>query len=144
MKKNNKNKGFSLIELMAVVVILGILASIVVVNVAPIFQRAYLEKIRADITQVSKALELYRFNEMTYPSSDQGLNALTEPHDELKNPFLYTENGYISTLPTDPWGREYIYEYPATKSSSYDLYTLGADGVEGGTGENTDFGNWMQ
>ena len=44
----------------------------------------------------------------------------------------------------DPWGREYIYEYPATKSSSYDLYTLGADGVEGGTGENTDFGNWMQ
>ena len=144
MKKNNKNKGFSLIELMAVVVILGILASIVVVNVAPIFQRAYLEKIRADITQVSKALELYRFNEMTYPSSDQGLNALTEPHDELKNPFLYPENGYISTLPTDPWGREYIYEYPATKSNSYDLYTLGADGVEGGTGENTDFGNWMQ
>ncbi len=144
MKKNNKNKGFSLIELMAVVVIIGILASIVVVNVAPIFQRAYLEKIRADITQVSKALELYRFNEMTYPSSDQGLNALIKPHDELKNPFLFPENGYISTLPLDPWGREYIYEYPATKSSSYDLYTLGADGVEGGTGENTDFGNWMQ
>lgn len=144
MKKNNKNKGFSLIELMAVVVIIGILASIVVVNVAPIFQRAYLEKIRADITQVSKALELYRFNEMTYPSSDQGLNALMKPHDELKNPFLFPENGYISTLPLDPWGREYIYEYPATKSSSYDLYTLGADGVEGGTGENTDFGNWMQ
>ena len=144
MKKNKKNKGFSLIELMAVVVIIGILASIVVVNVAPIFQRAYLEKIRADITQVSKALELYRFNEMTYPSSDQGLNALIKPHDELKNPFLFPENGYISTLPLDPWGREYIYEYPATKSSSYDLYTLGADGVEGGTGENTDFGNWMQ
>ena len=129
---------------MAVVVIIGILASIVVVNVAPIFQRAYLEKIRADITQVSKALELYRFNEMTYPSSDQGLDALIKPHDELKNPFLFPENGYISTLPLDPWGREYIYEYPATKSSSYDLYTLGADGLEGGTGENTDFGNWMQ
>jgi general secretion pathway protein G len=144
MKKNNKNKGFSLIELMAVVVIIGILASIVVVNVAPIFQRAYLEKIRADITQVSKALELYRFNEMTYPSSDQGLDALIKPHDELKNPFLFPENGYISTIPLDPWGREYIYEYPATKSSSYDLYTLGADGLEGGTGENTDFGNWMQ
>ena len=144
MKKNKKNKGFSLIELMAVVVIIGILASIVVVNVAPIFQRAYLEKIRADITQVSKALELYRFNEMTYPSSDQGLDALIKPHDDLKNPFLFPENGYISTLPLDPWGREYIYEYPATKSSSYDLYTLGADGLEGGTGENTDFGNWMQ
>ncbi len=73
---------------MAVIVILGILASIVVVNVAPIFQRAYLEKIRADVTQVSKALELYRFNEMTYPSSDQGLDALIKPHAELKNPFF--------------------------------------------------------
>jgi general secretion pathway protein G len=144
MKKNKHKKGFSLIELMAVIVILGILASIVVVNVAPIFQRAYLEKIRADVTQVSKALELYRFNEMTYPSSDQGLDALIKPHPELKNPFLFPENGYLSSIPLDPWGREYLYDYPGNKSSSYDLYTLGADGIEGGTGENTDFGNWMQ
>lgn len=144
MKKYKKSKGFSLIELMAVIVILGILASIVVVNVAPVFQRAYLEKIRADLTQVTKALELYRFNELTYPSSDQGLEALTKPHPELKNPFLFPENGYLSSLPIDPWGREYIYEYPGNRSSSYDLYTLGADGIEGGDGENTDFGNWMQ
>jgi general secretion pathway protein G len=144
MKKYKKSKGFSLIELMAVIVILGILASIVVVNVAPVFQRAYLEKIRADLTQVTKALELYRFNELTYPSSDQGLEALTKPHPELKNPFLFPENGYLSSLPLDPWGREYIYEYPGDRSSSYDLYTLGADGIEGGDGENTDFGNWMQ
>jgi general secretion pathway protein G len=144
MKKYKKSKGFSLIELMAVIVILGILASIVVVNVAPVFQRAYLEKIRADLTQVTKALELYRFNELTYPSSDQGLEALTKPHPELKNPFLFPENGYLSSLPLDPWGREYIYEYPGNRSSSYDLYTLGADGIEGGDGENTDFGNWMQ
>jgi len=143
-KNKNKNNGFSLIELMAVIVILGILASIVVVNVAPVFQRAYFEKIRADLTQVTKALELYRFNELSYPSSEQGLEALTKPHAELKNPFLFPENGYISSLPLDPWGREYIYEYPGNRSSSYDLYTLGADGIEGGDGENTDFGNWMQ
>lgn len=137
-------KGFTLIELMAVLVILGILATIVVVSVDPVFQRANLEKIRADLANTQKALELYRFNELTYPSTSQGLDALVRPHSELKNPFLFPQGGYISDIPTDPWGREYIYEYPPRKSSKYDLYSLGADGLEGGTGENSDIGNWMQ
>lgn len=137
-------KGFTLIELMAVLVILGILATIVVVSVDPVFQRANLEKIRADLANTQKALELYRFNELTYPSTSQGLDALVRPHSELKNPFLFPQGGYISGIPTDPWGREYIYEYPPRKSSKYDLYSLGADGLEGGTGENSDIGNWMQ
>ncbi len=110
MKLKDNEKGFTLIELMAVLVILGILATVVVVSVDPVFQRANLEKIRAD----------------------------------LKNPFLYPQGGYISAIPKDPWGREYIYEYPSRRTQKYDLYTLGADGIEGGSGEDADVGNWMQ
>ena len=142
MKKYDK--GFTLIELMAVLVILGILATIVVVNVSPVFQRANLEKVRADMAQTTKALELYKFNEMTYPNTSQGLDALITPHSELKNPFLFPDGGYISSIPLDPWGREYLYIYPPQKSRNFDLFTLGADGLEGGTGENTDLGNWIQ
>ena len=141
---NKYNKGFTLIELMAVLVILGILATIVVVNVSPVFQRANLEKVRADMAQTTKALELYKFNEMTYPNTSQGLDALITPHSELKNPFLFPDGGYISSIPLDPWGREYLYIYPPQKSRNFDLFTLGADGLEGGTGENTDLGNWIQ
>ena len=142
MKKNKK--GFTLIELMAVLVILGILGTIVVVNVAPVFPRANLEKIKADIAQTEKALEMYKFNELQYPTTSQGLEALIIPSSSLKNPYLFPEDGYISSLPLDPWGREYIYEFPPRKSKKFDLYTLGSDGMEGGTGDETDIGNWMQ
>jgi general secretion pathway protein G len=142
MKKYNK--GFTLIELMAVLVILGILATVVVVNVAPVFQRANIEKIKADIAQTEKALEMYKFNELQYPSTSQGLEALVIPHSGLKNPILYPEGGYISSIPLDPWGREYLYEFPPRKSKKFDLYTLGADGMEGGSGDDTDIGNWIQ
>ena len=87
---------------------------------------------------------VYKFNELSYPTTSQGLDALVNPHSELKNPFLYPEGGYISSIPKDPWGREYIYEHPSRRSFKYDLYTLGADGVEGGSGEDSDIGNWMQ
>ncbi len=144
MAMKNKQKGFTLIELMAVIVILGILSTFVAINVSPFLQRANIEKVRADVAQTGKALELYKFNEMTYPTTSQGLDALVMPHSELKRPFMYPEDGYIDSIPTDPWGREYIYESPPQKSKDYDLYTLGADGVEGGTGENSDIGNWLK
>ena len=141
---NKLKKGFTLIELMAVLVILGILATIVVVNVAPVFQRANIEKITADMAQTEKALEMYKFNELKYPSTSEGLDALVNPHSGLKNPYLFPEDGYISAIPLDPWGREYLYEFPPRKSRKFDLYTLGADGMEGGSGDDTDIGNWMQ
>lgn len=87
MKKNKP--GFTLIELMAVIVILGILATIVAVNVSPFLQRANLEKIRADLSQIEKALELYKFNELSYPTTDQGLQALVKPQTNLSD-LIYT------------------------------------------------------
>ena len=141
MKKNKP--GFTLIELMAVIVILGILATIVAVNVSPFLQRANLEKMRADLSQIEKALELYKFNELSYPSTDQGLQALISPHNELKRPYLYPENGYINKTPLDPWGREYLYIQPGQKTKKYDIYSLGADGLEGGFGDDADIGNWI-
>ncbi len=135
--------GFTLIELMAVIVIMGILVTIVAVNVAPFLQRANIEKSRADISQITKALELYKFNELSYPTTDQGIEALINPPTDLKRPFLYPPDGYINSLPVDPWGKEYLYLQPGEKSKKYDLYTLGADGIEGGVGENGDIGNWL-
>jgi general secretion pathway protein G len=96
------------------------------------------------MAQTSKALEMYKFNELQYPLTSQGLEALIVPNASLKNPYLFPEDGYISALPLDPWGREYLYEFPPSKSRKFDLYTLGADGMEGGTGDDTDIGNWMQ
>ena len=104
-------KGFTLIELMAVIVILGILATVVAVNVSPFLQRANLEKVRADISQIEKALELYKFNELTYPTTDQGIQSLVVPPSDLKRPSLYPEGGYIKSFPQDPWGREYPVSY---------------------------------
>ena len=110
----------------------------------PQFSKEQHRKIKADMAQTEKALEMYKFNELQYPSTSQGLEALVVPHSGLKNPILYPEGGYISSIPLDPWGREYIYEFPPQKSKKFDLYTLGADGMEGGSGDDTDIGNWMQ
>ena len=136
--------GFTLIELMAVIVIMGILVTIVAVNVSPFLQRANLEKARADISQIEKALELYKFNELSYPSTDQGLEALLVPPSDLKRPFLYPSEGYINSVPSDPWGNEYLYLQPGVKSKRYDIYSYGADATEGGIGEDADIGNWLQ
>ena len=140
---NTTKPGFTLIELMAVIVIMGILVTIVAVNVSPFLQRANIEKSRADIAQIAKALELYKFNELSYPSTDEGIAALINPPTNLKRPFLYPLDGYLNSVPMDPWGREYLYLQPGQKSKKYDLYTQGADGVEEGVGENGDIGNWL-
>ena len=134
-------KGFSLIELIAVIVILGLLATVVVVNVAPFLSRSYFEKVRSDIAQLENALELYRFNESTYPTTDQGLEALIKAPQNLKRPSLYPEGGYIKRLPKDPWGNNYLYLKPGIYSK-YDILTYGADGLEGGSGDQADIGNW--
>ena len=137
------HKGFTLIELMAVIVILGILTTIVAVNVAPFLNRANFEKARADIAQIEKALETYRFQHYSYPSTNQGIEALISAPEGLKNKNLYPSEGYLSNLPQDPWGNEYLYLFPGQNKKN-DLYSLAADRTIAGEGEDADIGNWQK
>ena len=140
----NFNKGFTLIELMAVIVILGILTTIVAVNVAPYLQRANFEKVRVDLAQIEKALETYRFQHYAYPTAAQGLEALLAPPGDLKNPNLYPPDGYLPFMPKDSWDNEYLYLSPGQHSTKFDVFSYGADGTVGGEGENSDIGNWIK
>ena len=134
-------KGFTLVELMVVIVIIGLLATLVALTVLPQLGKANGQKAKADIATLDSALELYRLNNLTYPATSDGLGALLSAPPSLTDPSRYQAGGYIKKLPKDPWGRDYKYEYPG-KHGSYDIYTLGADGIPGGTGENADIGNW--
>jgi len=133
--------GFTLIELMVVIVILGLLATVVVLNVMPAQDKAMTEKARTDIALLEQAAERYRLDMFAYPTSEQGLKALTAVPAGLAHPERYPAGGYIKRLPDDPWGNAYRYESPG-RHGALDIYSLGADGREGGEGQNADIGNW--
>ncbi|MEW4468418.1 type II secretion system major pseudopilin GspG [Parasphingorhabdus sp. JC815] len=130
--------GFTLVELMVVIFILGLLTTVVVINVLPSQDRAMVEKARADIATIGQALEMYRLDNLDYPSSSQGLSALVSPPQGMSTTSRYRRGGYIKKLPQDPWGQSYQYENPGREGSGFDLYSLGADGVPGGEDDNAD------
>jgi general secretion pathway protein G len=132
--------GFTLIEIMVVVIIIGILAAIVAPNVIGRIDDAQITKARADIRAFESALKLYRLDNFAYPTAEQGLDALvTKPNDpNLKN---WKAGGYIDRLNKDPWGNPYLYQNPGNHGE-IDVYTLGHDGQPGGEGINADIGNW--
>jgi general secretion pathway protein G len=134
-------RGFTLIEIMVVVVILGILAALVAPQVIRRIDDAQIAKAKQDIRAYETALNLYRIDNFKYPSTEQGLQALVQqPNDSsLKN---WKPGGYIEGLRKDPWGNDYHYVYPGSHGKEYDLFTLGADNQEGGEGINADIGNW--
>ncbi len=135
--------GFTLIEIMVVVVILGVLAALVVPNIMSRPDQAKQTVARSDIKAISSALEIYRLDNGFYPSSDQGLEALSSQPTGTPEPRNWNPDGYLKKIPSDPWGNPYQFEYPGTHNSgSYDLYSLGADGRIGGEGFNADLGNW--
>ena len=136
-------KGFTLLELLIVIVILGLLVSLVSVNFLPTLSNAYVEVAKQDISRLQQALVMFKINEGKYPNSSQGLESLKNNPGNLRNPSKYPNGGYINKIPVDPWGNNYVYIFPG-QNSEYDIVSLGADGQPGGEGENADIGNWSQ
>ncbi|MGY0504007.1 type II secretion system major pseudopilin GspG [Luteimonas sp. e5] len=136
-----RQRGFTLVELMVVIVIIGLLATVVMINVLPSQDRAMVEKARADIATLEQALETYRLELLVFPTTEQGLQALLKPPAGLARPERYRPGGYIRRLPDDPWGQPYQYRHPG-QHGRFDVFSLGADGQPGGEGENADIGNW--
>jgi general secretion pathway protein G len=136
----HEQSGFTLIEIMVVVVIIGILASLVAPSVMRRIDEANVVKAKQDIRAYETALNLYRMDNFRYPTTDQGLKALVEkPADpNVRN---WKEGGYIQSMRKDPWGNDYVFLSPGTRGE-YDIYTLGADGQPGGEGNDADIGNW--
>lgn len=135
------NRGFTLIEIMVVVVILSILAAIVVPKIMSRPDEARTARVQQDIRALGAALDLFRLDNFKYPSTEQGLEALVEKPADLPSGAKWKDGGYVERLPKDPWGAYYRYLQPGSHGE-YDLYSLGADGVAGGTGVNADIGNW--
>ena len=134
-------RGFTLIEIMVVIVIIGMLAGIVVPNVMDSRDKASISKARADFTALQTALKLYRIDNYTYPSTEQGLEALVTRPSIAPVPRNWKESGYLDSLSKDPWGNEYQYLSPG-EGHEYDIYSLGADGVSGGEGLGADLSVW--
>ena len=139
-RRINSEQGFTLIEIMVVVIIIGILAAIVAPNVIGRVDDAQLTKARAEISNIENAMKFYRLDNFAYPTTEQGIQALvTKPNDpNVRN---WKPGGYMDRVPKDPWGNPYQY-LNTGNNGEIDIYTLGRDGRPGGEGLDGDIGNW--
>ena len=140
INKSLKQKGFTLIELMVVLAIIGVLAALIVPNVLSRADDARMTAARTDVGNLMQALKLYKLDNQRFPSGEQGLNALKiKPTTE---PIPGNWKPYLDKLPSDPWGRPYLYLNPGLKGE-VDVLSFGADGQAGGEGNNADIGSWQ-
>ncbi|MEM0954128.1 MAG: type II secretion system major pseudopilin GspG [Pseudomonadota bacterium] len=133
--------GFSLVEILVVLVILGLLVSVVAPTVLNRADEARVQKVYADFANIETALKLYQLDNFNYPTTEQGLESLVEATSLDPVPRKFPKDGYLPRVPVDPWGRPYLYLSPG-ENGTFDLYSLGADGLSGGEDQNTDLGNW--
>lgn len=140
-RKRKRMAGFTLIEIMVVVVILGILAALIVPNIMDRPDMARVTRTRQDIRALQTALNLYRLDNYRYPTTDQGLEALVEQPAIEPLPPAYRKGGYLERMPKDAWGRPYLYLSPGLHGE-VDISSLGADGQPGGEGVNADIQSW--
>ena len=123
------DEGFTLVELMVVILIIGLLATIVIINVMPATDKAAVTKAKADIATLEQGVEMYRLNNLSYPAGADGLQQLVRAR-------------LVKRLPNDPWGNPYRYAAPGRDGRDFEIYSYGADGREGGEGQDADIGNW--
>jgi general secretion pathway protein G len=137
----SRQRGFTLIEIMVVVIIIGLLAAVVVPQFFGHVDDARIAKAKQDIQAIETALTMYKLDNFRYPTSEQGLKALVEkPNDDTIH--NWRPGGYLKRITKDPWGNDYQYASPGTHGGDFDLYSMGADAQPGGENVNADIGNW--
>jgi general secretion pathway protein G len=137
MKNTFKNAGFTLIELLVVMLILGVLAALVVPKVIGRGDDAKVTAAKTDVAQIKSALKLYYLDNQRYPTTEQGLAALTTKPSAAPLPAAWKQGGYLDKLPNDPWGKPYLYLSPGVRAE-VDVFSYGSDGIAGGEGNNAD------
>ena len=133
--------GFTLIEILVVIVILGVLAALVVPRVIERPDEARVVAAKTDIATIMQALKIYRLDNQRYPSTEQGLSALVTKPEQAPTPPNWKPGGYLEKMPKDPWGRPYVYLNPGVRGE-VEVMSFGADGQSGGSGPDADIGSW--